>query len=151
MATESQFTISPWKRRAIASARAVFPLAVGPRTTTTRGSRLVTLAHPATSTSATSAQAPGDVSPITDESENKQQNRHQKQSGGFRGINRMAVLMLAGRNRLRSNGRVHGNILACSAANYRLPNAGDSLQTLFAENVVRTALGAGSGLILCAK
>ena len=39
MATESQLTISPRKRRAMASAKAVFPLAVGPSTTTTSGSR----------------------------------------------------------------------------------------------------------------
>ncbi len=38
MATESQFTISPWKCSASARESAVFPLAVGPRTTTSSGS-----------------------------------------------------------------------------------------------------------------
>src|ERR1039457_1711566 len=38
MATESQFTISPLKRSASARESAVFPLAVGPSTTTSSGS-----------------------------------------------------------------------------------------------------------------
>ena len=39
IATESQLTISPSKWRAIVSASAVFPLAVGPSTATSSGSR----------------------------------------------------------------------------------------------------------------
>src|SRR6202158_4567547 len=89
IATESQLTISLGKRRAIASDNAVFPLAVGPNTTTSKGSRSVILR-----TSTTSAHAPRNVPPVADEGENEQKHRHEKQSRSFGGVDRVVVLML---------------------------------------------------------
>ena len=73
------------------------------------------LAHSAAS--ATSARAPRDISPVADDSENEQQNRHDQQSGGFGSVDGMAVLMLVVLMmvvsfRLRLNGGVHAAIVA---------------------------------------
>src|SRR5439155_1018509 len=55
MATESQFTISPWKCAAKLRDKAVLPLPVGPSTTTSSGSQ------------PTSTGTPGNVVPVTRE------------------------------------------------------------------------------------
>src|SRR5208283_513859 len=101
----------------------VFPLAVGPSTTTTSGSRsnfdsLSTFnTFGDRAVLGNSARAPRNIAPVTNDGENEQENRHDKQSGGFGGVDSVAVLMrvvplLDVSSRLRRNRDVHAAIVA---------------------------------------
>src|SRR5438105_15577153 len=78
MATESQFTISPWKCAAKLRDKAVLPLPVGPSTTTSSGSQ------------PTSAGTPGNVVPVTREGDNHDQRGDDQKAGGFQGVDMRA-------------------------------------------------------------
>src|SRR5438270_4229660 len=86
MATESQFTISPWKCAAKLRDKAVLPLPVGPSTTTSSGSQ------------PTSAGTPGNVVPVTREGDDHDQRGDDQKAGGFQGVDMRARMM--GRARL---------------------------------------------------
>jgi hypothetical protein len=52
------------------------------------------------------------VPPVADDGENEQQDCHEKQSGGFGGVDGMVVVMtLMVSDRLRRNGGVHADIV----------------------------------------
>src|SRR5271165_5917486 len=82
MATESQLTISPpncWAKR---KERAVLPLAVGPRMTTSNGSdRTLSLFPPVTS-----APAPVNIVPVANQREDQQYEGDQDQPDRLGGI-----------------------------------------------------------------
>src|SRR6184192_2271265 len=86
MATESQFTISPWKCSAKLRDKALLPLPVGPSTTTSSGSQ------------PTSAGTPGNVVPVTREGDDHDQRGDDQKAGGFQGVDMRARMM--GRARL---------------------------------------------------
>src|SRR2546429_7298916 len=86
MATESQFTVSPWKCAAKLRDKALLPLPVGPSTTTSSGSQ------------PTSAGTPGNVVPVTREGDNHDQRGDDQKAGGFQGVDMRARMM--GRARL---------------------------------------------------
>src|SRR2546425_10685215 len=86
MATESQFTISPWKCSAKLRDKALSPLPVGPSTTTSSGSQ------------PTSAGTPGNVVPVTREGDDHDQRGDDQKAGGFQGVDMRARMM--GRARL---------------------------------------------------
>src|SRR5437773_5117224 len=86
MATESQFTISPWKCAAKLRDKAVLPLPVGHSTTTSSGSQ------------PTSAGTPGNVVPVTREGDDHDQRGDDQKAGGFQGVDMRARMM--GRARL---------------------------------------------------
>src|SRR5437667_12896969 len=86
MATESQFTTSPWKCAAKLRDKAVLPLPVGPSTTTSSGSR------------PTSAGTPGNAMPVTREGDDHDQRGDDQKAGGFQGVDMVARVM--GRSRL---------------------------------------------------
>src|SRR5438046_10069353 len=86
MATESQFTISPWKCAAKLRDKALLPLPVGPSTTTRSGSQ------------PTSAGTPGNVMPVTREGDDHDQRGDDQKAGGFQGVDMRARMM--GRARL---------------------------------------------------
>jgi hypothetical protein len=52
--------------------------------------------------------------PVADDDDHQQNNRHQKQSGSFGGVDGMAVLMIVIGWRLPRSGGVHGAIVTFS-------------------------------------
>src|SRR5438445_12248240 len=83
MATESQFTISPWKCAAKLRDKAVLSLLVGPSTTTSSGSQ------------PTSAGTPGNVVTVSREGDDHDQRGDDKKTIGFQGVD-IRVMMMGG-------------------------------------------------------
>src|SRR6201988_1563432 len=90
IATESQLTISPLNFLAIDRDKAVFPLAVGPRMTTNSGSRVLGCSN------ATSAQAPVNLVPVADQSQDQEHDGNHQQASSLGGIDCMPVVPLSG-------------------------------------------------------
>ena len=91
IATESQLTISPSNFCASARDSAVFPLRRRPKDDDQQRLKRCDLAmirHPR------SAQAPMNVVPVANQSENQQQQGDQQQAGGLRRIHCVAVMLV---------------------------------------------------------